>query len=109
MAAYRSPSAVETSTESTSPASAPDAKSLADAVERLSAEFQPELPAWLVLSTLRRCRRELDIISGPALPELVERLGRQRLSDIVIARRGTAPRRTRGSRQSLARTRATAA
>jgi hypothetical protein len=59
------------------------AESLADAVERLFAEFEPKLPMAFVLATVRRCRRELDIISGPALPELVERLARQRLLDFL--------------------------
>ena len=66
---------------------ASEAQSLADVVERLFAEFHPRLSMTVVLMTLRRCRRELDIVSGPALPELVERLGRQRLLDLTQSER----------------------
>ena len=65
--------------------------SLADVVERMYAEFGSRLPMparWpmpLVVTTVRRCRRELDIIDGPALPELLERLARQRLWRIIEA------------------------
>lgn len=55
---------------------------LADTVDRLALEFVPRLSAGTVLRTVRRCRRELDIVAGPALPELVERLARQRLQDL---------------------------
>ena len=59
--------------------------SLADVVERMYAEFGSRLPMPLVVTTVRRCRRELDIIDGPALPELLERLARQRLWRIIEA------------------------
>jgi hypothetical protein len=73
-----------------SPGSADDnpaeSPSLADVVERLSADFESQLTRPNVLAVTRRCRRELDIISGPALPEFVERLARQRLQDLLVAR-----------------------
>ena len=58
---------------------------LADTVDRLAMEFVPRLSATTVVLTVRRCRRELDIVAGPALPELVERLARQRLLDLEQA------------------------
>ncbi len=65
---------------------APDLTSLADVVDRLFTEFASHLSLSVVVSTVRRCRRELDIIHGPALPELVERLARQRLHATVSTR-----------------------
>jgi hypothetical protein len=38
-----------------------------------------------VIATVRRCRRELDIVSREALPEFVERLARERLTGRVRA------------------------
>jgi hypothetical protein len=37
------------------------------------------LSVSVVVAAVRRCRRELDIVSGPAMPEMVERLARERL------------------------------
>jgi len=83
-------------------------ESLADVVERLCVLFQPRLTPHTVVTTVRRCRRELDIVSGPALPELVERLAKQRLQDQLDARTATDPagrasrrRRPPGSRRSV--------
>jgi hypothetical protein len=56
---------------------------LADVVERLFTAFEGRLTLPDVHAVVRRCCRELDIVSGPALPELVERLARQRLQDAV--------------------------
>jgi hypothetical protein len=80
---------------------ASDLTSLADVVERLFTEFAPHLDLGVVVSTVRRCRRELDIVHGPAIPELVERLTRQRLQTIPTARHGSQgheddPRHARG-------------
>jgi hypothetical protein len=61
----------------------PDLNSLADVVERLYTEFESRLGLPVVITTVRHCRRELDITHGPALPELLERLARQRLHDII--------------------------
>jgi hypothetical protein len=56
-----------------------ESETLADVVDRLGREFGRRMPERQIVLTVRRARRELDIISGPALPELVERLARQRL------------------------------
>lgn len=56
--------------------------SLADVVDRLGCEFA-SLGRATVLQMVRRCRRELDIVAGPAMPEFVERLARQRLANLL--------------------------
>lgn len=53
-----------------------------DGVERLFADFEAHHSLEAILAVARQCRAELDG-SGPptaALPELVERLARQRLA-----------------------------
>ncbi len=62
---------------------APELASLADVVDRLFAEFDSRLALPVISGTVLRCRRELDIAAEAALPELVERLARQRLRDIA--------------------------
>ena len=54
-----------------------------DVTRRLFTEFGAELPMQLIVATVRHCRRDLDGDGAPhpALPELVERLARQRLTD----------------------------
>jgi hypothetical protein len=54
-----------------------------DVTRRLFTEFGAELPMQLIAATVRQCRRDLDGDGAPhpALPELVERLARQRLVD----------------------------
>lgn len=56
---------------------------IAEATQRLSAEFQPRVPLSIIAAVVRTCREELDSAPAPALPELVERLARQRLTDRV--------------------------
>jgi hypothetical protein len=63
-----------------------DGFSLADLVERLSAQFAPCVSLPVIVRTVRRCRRELDIAAAPLVPEQVELLARHRLSNIVAAR-----------------------
>lgn len=58
-------------------------ESLADVVEHLFAIFESRLPLPTVVTVVRRCRRELDIVHGESLPELVERLAHQRLLDLL--------------------------
>jgi hypothetical protein len=58
-------------------------ESLADVVERLRIAYEHQLSPATVIGVVRRCRRELDIISGPALPEMLERLARHRLGNLV--------------------------
>ncbi|MEJ2864759.1 three-helix bundle dimerization domain-containing protein [Actinomycetospora flava] len=48
------------------------------AVARLGAEF-PRYPAAVVSAVVASCRRDLDGSPPGAMPELVERLARQRL------------------------------
>jgi hypothetical protein len=48
---------------------------------RLYADFQPDTTMAEVLTTVQQCRHDLDIVTDSALPELVERLARQRLSN----------------------------
>jgi len=64
----------------------PKSPPLADVVDRLFADFETQLALPVVLGVVWRCHRELDIVAGPALPELVERLARQRLHDLAAAR-----------------------
>ncbi|HYU02454.1 MAG TPA: hypothetical protein VEL02_01300 [Jatrophihabitantaceae bacterium] len=54
-----------------------------DVTRRLFTEFGAELPMQLIAATVRECRCDLDGDGAPhpALPELVERLARQRLTD----------------------------
>ncbi|GAA4880412.1 hypothetical protein [Actinomycetospora straminea] len=47
-------------------------------ITRLAAEFSGR-PVAVVSATVLRCRRELDAVPPGALPELLERLARQRL------------------------------
>ena len=60
---------------------------LASVTRRLYADFQPDITLAEVLSTVRQCRHDLDVVTDPALPELVERLARQRLSNRHAAHR----------------------
>jgi hypothetical protein len=46
---------------------------------RLAAEFVPHMSVEDITAGIERARAELDIVSAPALPELVERLVRIRL------------------------------
>jgi len=58
------------------------AHATASAVARLSVEF-PARRATVVSRTVDQCRRDLDGTPPGALPELLERLARQRLQDGV--------------------------
>lgn len=53
--------------------------SVAEAVQRLDREFRGSVHRGIIISVVRRSRHELDSPSAEALPELVERLARQRL------------------------------
>ena len=63
----------------------PGPESLADVVEHLFAVFESRLSLPTIVSVVRRCRRELDIVHGPSVPEFVERLAHQRLLDLLAA------------------------
>ena len=53
--------------------------SYADAVERLFAEFAHRSSLTDIADTVTECRAQLSGAPAPALPELIERLARQRL------------------------------
>lgn len=56
-------------------------QALASVTRRLYAEFQPDLSMAEIRTTVRQCRHDIDTVADPALPELVERLARQRLAN----------------------------
>ena len=60
---------------------------LAGAIARLSIEFADNVPAPVISRVVVRSRRDLSGVPGPALPELVERLARQRLLQSAAVRR----------------------
>jgi hypothetical protein len=66
---------------------------LAGAIARLSAEFAGDVPPPIISRVVVRSRRDLSGVPDPALPELVERLARQRL----LQSAGTRTRRPAGS------------
>jgi hypothetical protein len=53
--------------------------SLAPIDERLFHEFGAHVGLSEIMAIVRQCRGELDIVPAAAVPELVERLARQRL------------------------------
>jgi hypothetical protein len=53
------------------------------AVARLAAEFSDRLRPQLIVRVVRNCRRDLGGSPVGAMPELVERLARHRLSESV--------------------------
>jgi hypothetical protein len=59
------------------------AQSMADVVERLATVFDGRVRRPVIVAVVRRCRRELDIVSGPPLPEMLERLAHQRLTRLA--------------------------
>jgi hypothetical protein len=65
-------------------------RSLADVVERLLAEFDAQLHLAAIYAIVRQCRRELDVAPHPASPDVIERLARQRLQDLVRGGENTA-------------------
>ncbi|MCE0764438.1 hypothetical protein LWC35_16205 [Pseudonocardia kujensis] len=66
-------------------ASAPSAPARADdvspAVARLAREFAGRVPHRVVARVVRECRADLSGVPAGAVPELLERLARQRLLD----------------------------
>ena len=52
---------------------------VSEAVQRLEREFRGSIHRGVIAGVVRRSRHELDSPSAGALPELVERLARQRL------------------------------
>ena len=56
---------------------------LVEAAVRVYADFAEHATLAEVLAVIARCRNDLDTPSAAALPELVERLARQRLADRI--------------------------
>jgi hypothetical protein len=55
------------------------AEALVDVVERLMHEFEHRLPLDYVSGVVLGCQRDISGTSAGALPEMLERLARQRL------------------------------
>jgi len=56
--------------------------SYCDVTERLFGEFARVHPLPVIAAVVRQCRNDLDGSPPGALPEVLERLARQRLSDL---------------------------
>jgi hypothetical protein len=54
-----------------------------DIADRLDIEFADRLPRNRIVSLVESCLKDLQGIPAPALPELAERLARQRLLDLI--------------------------
>jgi hypothetical protein len=69
--------------------------SLAGISERLFYDFSTYLGLSEIVTVVRRCRAELDIAPAEALPELVDRLARERLRheirELELASRSVGP------------------
>ena len=64
------------------------ADALVEVAVRVYADFAEHATLAEVLAVVGRCRSDLDTPSTAALPEMVERLARQRLADRVGAVNG---------------------
>lgn len=62
------------------------AASLADVVERMFARFESDLNLSEIVTVVRRCARELDILSGRPEPHAVESLACRRLEQLAAAK-----------------------
>jgi hypothetical protein len=58
---------------------------LTQVTERLYRDFRPHVTLPDIIDLVGRCCLELDTASPEALPELVERLARQRLTETASA------------------------
>jgi hypothetical protein len=65
-------------------AESPVDPSVALAVARLAEEFSDQLRPQVIIRVVRGCRRDLGGSPVGALPELVERLARIRLSESIV-------------------------
>ncbi len=59
--------------------------SYADVTERLFRTFQAVHPLPVITAVVQQCRTDLDSVPSGAMPELLERLAHQRLSDLLPA------------------------
>ena len=57
---------------------------VADIIEQLMAEFEDRLEPDVTSRVVLGCRADLDCSPSAALPELIERLARQRLLDTAV-------------------------
>ena len=55
-----------------------------DVTERLMAEFEDRLGLQVISGVVNACRRDLQGTPSGPMPELLERLARQRLLDVVV-------------------------
>jgi len=60
-------------------------RSCADVTERLFHMFEAVHPLPVITAVVRQCRTDLDGVPSGAIPELLERLASQRLSDLQPA------------------------
>lgn len=65
-----------------------------DVTERLMAEFEDRLELNVISRVVSGCRRDLEGTPNGPLPELLERLARQRLLDELAHDSAPAPRRS---------------
>ncbi len=56
-----------------------------DVTERLMAEFEDRLPLNVISGVVNACRHDLQGTPSGPLPELLDRLARQRLADLMVA------------------------
>lgn len=54
---------------------------ITDVVNRLHQEFGAQLARAEILAVVHQCHDQLDSVAADAMPELLERLARQRLTD----------------------------
>ncbi len=60
-------------------------QSYADVTERLFGAFEAVHPLPVITAVVAQCRADLDSVPSGAIPELLERLAHQRLSDLQPA------------------------
>jgi len=56
--------------------------SFCDVTERMFGEFERVHPLPVIAAVVRQCREDLEGAPRGAIPELLERLARQRLTDL---------------------------
>ncbi len=62
-----------------------DDRSYADVAARVFRTFHAMYPLPVIIAVLQRCRTDLDSVPAGAMPELWQRLARQRLSALPPA------------------------
>ncbi len=60
-------------------------QSYADVTERLFRAFEEVHPLPVITAVVQQCRADLDSVPSEAIPELLERVAHQRLSDLQPA------------------------